>query len=136
MARPKNLRRIDSPPAFRGFIPVGLDSESGSVIINLEEYESLKLCDFDLLSQEEAAVKMGVSRPTFTRIYSEARKKVAGAFVRGMGIIFEGGKIFMDSDWYRCKSCGSFFNNYRHTENPSCTLCGSPEVESANTEVI
>ncbi len=136
MARPKNLRRIDSPPAFRGFIPVGLDRESGSVIINLEEYESLKLCDYDLLSQEEAAVKMGVSRPTFTRIYSEARKKVAGAFVGGMGIIFEGGKIFMDSDWYRCKSCGSFFNNYRHLENPACTLCGSPEIESANTEEI
>jgi uncharacterized protein len=136
MARPKNLRRIDSPPHFRGYTPVGLDNESGSVIINLEEYESLRLCDFELLSQEEAAVKMGVSRPTFTRVYSEARKKVAGAFVTGKGIIFEGGKIFFDSDWYKCINCGSFFNNYKHLKNLQCTLCNSVEIESVKTEEI
>ncbi len=128
MARPKNLRKIENPPPVKGFHPTGADSAEQLVIINLEEYESIRLCDFLSLSQEEAALKMGVSRPTLTRIYSIARKKVAEAFVTGKGIVFEGGKVYFDSDWYKCIRCSSLFNNFLHSESPHCSLCGSLEI--------
>lgn len=130
MARPKNLRRINNPPKFKGYTPSGhteiLNPEI--VIINLEEYEAIRLCDYENYSQEQASKQMNVSRPTFTRIYATARSKVAEAFAEGKSIVFEGGKIFLNSDWYSCKNCKSMFNNYTHTEIPSCTLCGSVDI--------
>lgn len=132
MARPKNLRRIDTHPIIKGYTPIDTrgNKKHSLVIINLEEYESIRLCDYESKSQEEAAQIMGVSRPTLTRIYSQARKKVAEAFTEGKGIVFEGGKVFLDSDWYSCTNCDCSFNNYLHIANPSCTLCGSSNINS------
>jgi predicted DNA-binding protein (UPF0251 family) len=104
--------------------------EDGKVIIlHLEEYEAIRLADYDLLGQVEASAKMGVSRPTFTRIYESARRKVAEAFVTGSSIVFEGGKVYFDSEWYSCRSCGAYFNHV-HWENDvvHCALCGDKEV--------
>lgn len=134
MARPKNLRRIDTHPIIKGYTPVELkkrNRERSLVIINLEEYEAIRLCDYESMSQEEASLLMGVSRPTFTRIYAHARKKVAKAFTEGRGIVFEGGRVFLDSDWYNCSNCDSSFNNYQHIANPTCTLCGSSNISSS-----
>jgi uncharacterized protein len=125
MARPKRLRKIGNPPHFKGFEPIGL-SESFPVAMNYEEYESLRLSDFKLLGQLEASLEMGISRPTFTRIYESARRKVALAFVQGRPIIFEGGKVYFDSEWYRCNSCGCWFNHPdKESEVKQCALCGS-----------
>ncbi len=44
-----------------------------------DELEAFKLCDFDGLTQEDAAVKMGISRATVQRILASARKKTAEA---------------------------------------------------------
>jgi predicted Fe-Mo cluster-binding NifX family protein len=44
------------------------------------------------LYQEDAAKKMGVSRPTFTRILKSARNKLANAIVSGYKIVFEDSK--------------------------------------------
>jgi len=57
----------------------------------VEELESIRLKDYQRLSQEEAAEKMGVSQPTFHRIVSEAHRKIAEAFVEGKAIRIEGG---------------------------------------------
>lgn len=132
MARPKNLRRIDTHPLIKGYTPIDFKNskQHSLVIINLEEYEAIRLRDYESMSQEEASLVMGVSRPTFTRIYAHARKKVAKAFTEGKGIVFEGGRVFLDSDWYSCKDCDSSFNNYLHLENPCCTLCGSSNISS------
>ncbi len=132
MARPKNLRKIENPPQIKGYQQVGGKNIQDAVIINLEEYESIKLCDHLSLTQEEAAIKMGVSRPTLTRVYSTARKKVAEAFVLGKNIVFEGGKVYFDSDWYKCGNCNSLFNNYMHLTKPMCSLCGSLSITPIN----
>jgi predicted DNA-binding protein (UPF0251 family) len=54
--------------------------------LKVEELESIRLKDYQQLSQEEAAKKMGVSQPTFHRIVSEAHRKIAEAFVEGKAI--------------------------------------------------
>ncbi len=92
----------------------------------LEEYEALKLCDYDMLNHELASHAMQVSRPTFTRVYSAARQKIAKAFVEGRPIAIEGGKVYFDSNWYHCKSCDCFFNNPEMDKKiTACPLCGS-----------
>jgi len=130
MPRPKRIRKMNNPPHFKGFRPIGLPEENNPVIINFEEYEAIRLSDFELNGQVEAALIMGISRPTYARIYESARRKVAQAFVQGKAIVFEGGKVYFDSEWYSCNSCGCWFN---HTEKEqvikNCTLCGSTDIE-------
>ncbi len=50
---------------------------------------ALKLCDMDGLTQEEAGLKMGISRGTVQRILSSARKKVATALSGCMALVME-----------------------------------------------
>jgi uncharacterized protein len=134
MARQKRNRKVTSPPHFKGFKPIGLD-ESSPVVLNYEEYEAIRLCDYELLGQMEAAGIMDVSRPTFTRIYESARRKVAQAFVEGKAIVFEGGKVYFDTEWFYCKSCGCWFNHLAKDEKVTeCGLCGSIEIEQCNED--
>lgn len=129
MPRPKRIRRMNNPPHFKGFKPIGKPDEH-PVVLNYEEYEAVRLSDFELLSQFEASQAMGISRPTFARIYESARRKVAEAFVKGRPIVFEGGKVYFDSEWYSCNSCGCWFNHPAKEENVSCcALCSSADVE-------
>lgn len=137
MPRPKRIRKMTNPPHFKGFRPIGLPEEDSPVVINYEEYESIRLCDFELMGQVEASKLMEISRPTFTRIYESARRKVAQAFVGGKTIVFEGGKVYFNSDWYSCNTCGCWFNHTaKETEIKNCSLCGSPDIEQyiAETE--
>jgi predicted DNA-binding protein (UPF0251 family) len=54
-------------------------------------FEALRLADAELMPQEKAASRMGISQPTFSRILSSARNKVALAISKGMGIMIDGG---------------------------------------------
>ena len=130
MPRPKRIRKVDSPPYYRGFRPIGVMNEGPPVVLNYEEYESIRLSDFELLGQVDASKVMDVSRPTFARIYESARRKIAQALVSGSPIIFEGGKVYFNSDWYVCKSCGCLFDHpQKDQEVTCCALCGSSEIE-------
>jgi uncharacterized protein len=116
-------------PLIKGLKPYGHnrpDLNAEMLTMLFEEYESIKLCDYEMQTHEQAAQAMGVSRPTFTRIYAIARKKVARCLVEGVQLSIEGGKVFFDSDWYQCRVCNCFFNNPRK-DIPivECGLCGS-----------
>lgn len=131
MSRPFRLKKISNPPVITGFRPYGnkIDENKTEVVfLHLEEYEALRLCDFEMLNHSQSAQMMEVSRPTLTRIYDRARKKIAEAFVLGKQIVIEGGKIYFDSDWYSCEECGCFFNNpHKQNEIINCPLCGSTD---------
>lgn len=119
-------------PVIKGFKPYGGDSRvvtGEDVNLLFEEYESIRLCDYDMFTHHQASELMGVSRPTFSRIYASARQKVAKAFVEGAKISIEGGKVFFDSDWYSCNSCKCYFNNPEKDQRiESCPLCGSKQI--------
>jgi uncharacterized protein len=132
MPRKKRNRRIQVPPVIKGMSVYGVRGrKSNEVILHLEEYEAIRLLDYQNLTQEEAAVHMDISRPTLTRIYEEARNKVATAFVEGRGIIFRGGDIYFGKDWYKCNSCLASFNNYSE-EDILCPVCSSDDIISLN----
>ena len=104
MPRPKRKRKIFSLPQAEGFKPFGAAiNETEAVELLFEEYEAIKLADYHNLTQEEAAKKMNISRPTFTRIYEKARKTIAKAFVEGKIIIIKGGDIHIDNDYIPLK---------------------------------
>ena len=64
-------------------------SDIEKIILYKDELETLKLCDMDGLTQEEAGLKMGISRGTVQRILSSARKKVATALSGCMALVME-----------------------------------------------
>ncbi len=136
--RSKALRKVLSPPPVKGFKPYGPDIEDSAsepVFLHLEEYEALRLCDYDQANHHEASQKMNVSRPTFTRIYATALRKIAAAFVEGRPIAIEGGKVYFDSNWYHCEGCGCHFNNpEKDTPVSSCPLCGSESFTSIDED--
>lgn len=107
---------------------------SEHISIQYEEYEALRLADYENLSHEEAAKQMNVSRPTFTRIYEKIRKKVAQAFVEGKTILIEGGNVEFDKQWFRCTSCHTVFH-VPEGKKPICTSCGFENVENINEAV-
>ncbi|CAK8725397.1 hypothetical protein KKHLCK_16620 [Candidatus Electrothrix laxa] len=58
------------------------------IMLYRDELESLKLCDFEGLTQEQAGERMGISRGTIQRLLTGARKKVAEALVTGAALVF------------------------------------------------
>lgn len=134
MSRPHRFRKVCNPPLMKGFKPFGLPKfKKEMVILKMEEYESIKLIDYELLSQEQAAVKMNVSRPTFTRIYNRALKSIAKAFVEGRSIEIDGGCFHFDSEWYRCGKCNKLINGLEnHTKCKGCCKFGSSELIRVN----
>ena len=131
--RIKVLRKVLNPPVIKGFKPYGRESGRQNLEpVNLlyEEYEALRLSDYNILNHHQASVMMGVSRPTFTRIYASALQKIAKAFVEGRQIAIEGGKVYFDSNWYHCKKCKCYFNNpEREKTVKNCPLCGSQQFK-------
>lgn len=130
----KIIRRVLNPPVIKGFKPFGSSSKilvTEPVNLLFEEYEALRLCDYEKCNHHQASMMMGVSRPTFTRIYASALQKIAVAFVEGRQISIEGGKIFFESDWYHCTGCDCYFNNpARETKTENCPLCGGQKIFS------
>ena len=132
--RPKNIRNIISPPKFKGFRPYGYFGRlSKPLNLFLEEYEAIKLCDYELLTQLDASKFMGVSRPTFTRIYESARRKIATAMAETRQIDIEGGKSHFNSEWFKCNNCTSIFNNLTKSKKATnCPVCNSDNIVTIN----
>lgn len=90
--RPKKIRIVRTNPSERCFKPLCKPlGKVASVYLTLDEFEALRLSRFEGLRQEDAALKMKVSRPTFSRIENSALKKIADALVNIKAIRIEGG---------------------------------------------
>lgn len=127
MPNQRRNRKIQSPPLMDGFKPYGVRMKNlEKVILLFEEYEAIRLIDHEDLNQEEAAAKMDVSRPTFTRIYKKARKTVAKALVEGKALLIEGGTYTSENYWVRCTKCSKLTT----APNPvsSCPDCHSKKL--------
>jgi predicted DNA-binding protein (UPF0251 family) len=63
------------------------------VILKLDEWEALRLADWEGLYQEEAARRMGISRQTFGNIIESAHKKIADVLLHAKALKIEGGEV-------------------------------------------
>lgn len=108
MARPRKWRKVCCIPESTLFGPINSGNINGEIAMAVEEYETIRLIDFEGLTQEECAERMNVARTTVQRIYSDARKKLATALVNGSTLRIEGGdyKLYDDSERrYGCGRC-------------------------------
>jgi predicted DNA-binding protein (UPF0251 family) len=90
MSRPKKERCIRCQPNALYFKPRGIPLiQLEEVGLSLDELEAIRLADYEGLYHEQAAEKMKISRPTFGRILSEARRKLAETLVEGKALRIE-----------------------------------------------
>jgi len=134
MSRPFINRKICNPPQMTGFKPFGMSMcEIKSIKLQFDEYESIKMVNYENLSQDLASVKMNVSRPTFTRIYNNALKKIAKAFVDCLAIEIEGGQVEFEREWYKCKKCFKLIEGLEnHVKCKNCKSYGENELININ----
>ena len=94
MPRPPCTRLVSIQPPSALFKPAGVPArELEELILTLDELEALRLADLEGLYQEDAAARMGISRPTLGRVLAQARRKVAEALVLGRALRIEGGPV-------------------------------------------
>jgi predicted DNA-binding protein (UPF0251 family)/predicted Fe-Mo cluster-binding NifX family protein len=99
MPRPRKCRMVDAKPGVWLFKPQGIPARLiDEIYLPIEGYEALRLADLEGLRQDEAAAKMKVSRQTFGRILSDARRAVADALIHGLALRIEGGDYRMRND--------------------------------------
>lgn len=90
------MRRVWLHPNVTYFKPAGIRMiHLEEITMTVDEFEAIRLKDYEDMDQTKAAKKMGISQPTFQRLLESARKKVADAFVNGKAIRIEGGNIRM-----------------------------------------
>jgi len=120
-----------------GYKPWGCPPGTGEPVYLLyEEYEALKLADYKLMNHFEAAVLMGISRPTFARIYENARRKIALALVETREIVTINGNSYTEKVWYSCKKCHTRFTQPSSLEKKTCPLCRSESVNGILPEPL
>ena len=134
MPRPKQDRKISIPPLMKGFKPFGIPRRMlSSVSLLYDEYEAIRLLDYEGMNQDQAAVQMNVSRPTLTRIYEKARKTIAQALVEGKMIMIEGGNVQFDRAWYRCRRCYKLIGGLQnHVHCKDCNTFSDEELIPIN----
>ncbi len=81
--RPKKIRYIQNLPRIVQFSPRGKPGRPDEIELSVEQFEAIKLADFQNYNQFEAAVSMRLSRASFGRILRQARRLLADAIVNG-----------------------------------------------------
>lgn len=136
MPRQIRLRKVVAPPGFKGYKPYGSTaSENGFIELLYEEYEAMKLADYDFMNHAEAAKVMGISRPTFARIYESARRKMAMALVEVKEIRTVYGNALLDKNWYECQKCHARFTLPKNQPKHCCAICSSTTINPLKNEL-
>ena len=81
--RPEKPRKVKKKPFIRQFSPRGRIGRPGYTKITLDQYEAMRLADFISLSQKDAALSMGISQQTYSRVLKRARRALIEGMVLG-----------------------------------------------------
>ena len=131
MARPEKKRYVKQPPHYNNFKPAGIQNKLlDQVTLSLDEYEALRLADYDNLEHSEAAEQMEISRPTFTRLITKAREKIAQFIVEGRRLEIDGGSVHFRENLFICSHCGNDFQGMFDDEQIVCPSCGSDSIKN------
>jgi uncharacterized protein len=107
MARPQKWRNVCCLPLKNNFGPLSIykDEEKDSIIMTVDEYETIRLIDLENLTQAECSNQMNIARTTVQGIYNDARRKLADSLVNGRPLIIQGGNY---------KLCNQYEKNCQH----------------------
>ena len=129
MPRRQNIRLINKPPLYREFKPAGIGARF--LVFNeitIDEFEAVRLVDYEQMSHLEASEEMGISRPVFTKLLEGARKKIADSLVNGKGLRIIGGHIHFKQNIIKCNSCKQIFEIDIDKSMKYCPSCGSTDL--------
>ena len=126
MARPKRCRRVCFEPVFNQYGPYGM-KDNEELILNVDEFEVIRLIDFEKKTHEQCAKQMDISRTTVTEIYEQARYKIADSLVNGKCLHITGGHYRLYEDLMKRKGeqimriavtyeDGKVFQHFGHTQ--------------------
>lgn len=146
MPRPRLRRWVRFQPGVTFFKPSGARVAAlPEVLLAFDEFEAVRLKDYEGMEQVKAAKKMKISQPTFNRLLRDARKKIADAIVNGKAIKIQGGSYKMvqmqrgrgagagrgfggPAMMCKCPSCG--YETQKQRGMPcaqmKCPKCGNP----------
>jgi predicted DNA-binding protein (UPF0251 family) len=112
-------------------------SELEEINISLDELEAVRLKDLEGLEQEQGAEKMNVSRPTFQRILSSARQKLADALLNGKALKFQGGNFELINCRFRCHAGHEWeLASPARALPKTCPTCHSFKISPAFPETL
>ncbi len=116
MSRPVKCRKVCHFPTSTGFDPVE-KSEAEVIQLTIDEYETIRLIDYEGLSQEQCCAYLQVARTTVQKIYESARAKLAHMIVEGRSLRIGGGDYALCDCRGKCLGlvpCGrrEIFRNY------------------------
>ena len=137
MVRPKCPRQINGLPRSSYFKPRGIPVSSlEEVVLSVDEFESMRLADYEGLYQEQAAEKMNISRQTFGRILESAHRKVADVLIHGKAMRIEGGVVEMpEMRKFQCNQCGHGWDlPFGTGRPPACPSCSSKDFHRRGSD--
>ncbi|MFX1483589.1 MAG: DUF134 domain-containing protein [Promethearchaeota archaeon] len=130
MPRRKQHRFVRREPIISVYKPAGVPAkELEEILITVDEFEAIRLADYEGMNQREACTVMKISQPTFNRILASARNKIAQGIVEGNVLRIEGGRYVLEdgSGGLQCADC-----NYRLDMDTDprnvCPKCGSHKI--------
>ncbi len=94
MARPVRCRRICFEPQYDSFAPCKGGSQE-QILLTVDEFEAVRLIDYEKRTHEQCARQMGISRTTVTEMYERARTKIADCIVNGKTLCISGGNYVL-----------------------------------------
>lgn len=104
MPKPQRCRRICHEPKFVKFSPDGVKNVE-TVSLSTDEFEVIRLVDYESKTHKECAAQMDISRTTVTEIYENARRKIADSIINGRRLVISGGNYrICDGSAFPC--CG------------------------------
>jgi predicted DNA-binding protein (UPF0251 family)/DNA-directed RNA polymerase subunit RPC12/RpoP len=131
MGRRTRMRYVKRTPNnlyFSNFSNSDIDSEN-FVILNISEFEAMRLKHYVNLNQKEASEKMGISQPTFSRILESAHQKATKALIEGKAIRIFGGNINYKKifNGYGCLDCNNEWEDEMAIKDRkvNCPKCNS-----------
>ncbi|MFX0036581.1 MAG: DUF134 domain-containing protein [Candidatus Hermodarchaeota archaeon] len=126
---PKNLYFAHQPP-----------TAEDTVILTIAEFEAMRLKHYIGLNQKDAAEKMGISQPTFSRILEEAHRKNTVALIEGKPIRVYGGDVDYRRSFvgYGCQDCNHEWEDPTASKEKkvNCIKCNSNNVYHLIKEFI
>jgi uncharacterized protein len=134
MTKPKKNRNVLQPPLASYFKPQGLPlSQLEKIELTLDEYEAIRLADYENMNHQDASLEMNISRPTFTRVLENAHQKIASAIVEGKAIAIISGHCVVKNKRFICNECNHIWSVNQEEDDPEiCINCGSMSIHDLN----
>lgn len=118
MPRPKKCRKVCCMPCNREFTPAAGNPSEKVITLTVDEYETIRLIDYEGFSQEDCGKYMQVARTTVQMIYNSARRKLAEMLVSGAGLRIEGGDYQLCDGQERVCGCGGCMRHRNSAQKP------------------